>query len=72
MINSVRVRISRNFKDYPMCIGLSKQQRIEIMNKVKRACESFEDEDLKGTFYCYEGMTEETKNKLMEECFLFK
>lgn len=41
------------------------------MNKVKQACESFEG-DLKGTFYCYEGMKPAVKDQLMEDCFLFK
>ena len=50
----------------------NKKQRIEILNIVKKACESFEDETLKGTFYEFKGMKEAQRNQLNSDCFLFK
>ena len=55
MVNSTRIRVGRNLADYPLGPGVSKQQRLDIMNKVVKACETFEG-DLKGTFYPLEGM----------------
>jgi len=54
-----------------MCTGLDKKQRIEILNIVKKASESFEG-DLEGTFYVFKGMSEAQKTKLNSDCFLFK
>jgi hypothetical protein len=50
MIISTRIRVGRNLADYPLGPGLSKEQRLEIMNKVVTALETFEG-DLKGKFY---------------------
>ena len=59
MVNSTRIRVGRNLAGYPLGPGVSKEQRLEIMNKVVTACETFEG-DLKGTFYPLEGMSPET------------
>ena len=59
MVNSTRIRVGRNLKGYPLGPGVSKAQRLEIMEKVKKACETF-DGDLKGTFYPLEGMNKAT------------
>ena len=50
MIVSTRIRVGRNLEGYPLGPGLSKEQRLEIMNKVVSALETFEG-DLKGSFY---------------------
>jgi len=55
MIVSTRIRVGRNLADYPLGPGVSKEQRLEIMNKVTEAAKTFDD-DLKGTFYPLEGM----------------
>ncbi len=34
MIVSTRIRVGRNLADYPLGPGLTKEQRLEIMNKV--------------------------------------
>ena len=39
---------------------VSKEQRLEIMNKVTEACNNFKD-DLKGTFYPLDGMDKKTQ-----------
>ena len=59
MIVSTRIRVGRNLADYPLGPGLTKEQRNEVMEKVVKACESFEG-DLKGTFYSLLGMSKET------------
>lgn len=56
MVNSTRIRVGRNFADFPLGPGVTKEQRLEIMNKVVEACGNFED-DLKGKFYPLETMT---------------
>ena len=56
MVNSTRIRVGRNLAGYPLGPGVTKEQRVEIMNKVVEACNKFEG-DLKGKFYPLEGMT---------------
>ena len=50
MIVSTRIRVGRNLADFPLGPALSKEQRLEVMNKVVAAVNTFEG-DLKGTFY---------------------
>ena len=57
MILSTRIRVGRNLDGYPLGPGISRDQRLEVMNKVVAACNAF-DGDLKGTFYPLEGMSE--------------
>jgi len=71
MVVSTRIRVGRNLAGYPLGPGVSKEQRLEIMNKVVEACNTFEG-DLKGTFYPLEGMDKKTQNQLIEDHFLFK
>lgn len=55
MVNSTRIRVGRNLAGFPLGPGVSKEQRLEIMNLVVKACDTFEG-DLKGKFYPLEGM----------------
>jgi len=71
MIVSTRIRVGRNLADFPLGPALTKQQRIEVMNKVVTAVGTFTG-DLQGTFYSLDGMDSETQNKLIEDHFLFK
>lgn len=71
MIVSTRIRVGRNLADFPLGPALSKAQRLEVMNKVVKAVETFEG-DLAGKFYPLQGMDKETQNKLIEDHFLFK
>ena len=61
MIKSTRIRVGRNLKGYPLGPGVTKEQRMDIMNKVVEACNKFEG-DLKGTFYPLEGMDKKTQD----------
>jgi protein-arginine kinase len=56
MVMSTRIRVGRNMANYPLGPGVTKQQRLEIMNNVVKAAQNFTG-DLKGTFYPLEGMS---------------
>jgi len=56
---------------FPLGPGVTKEQRVDIMNKVVAACEKFEG-DLKGKFYPLEGMDEKVQKQLIEDHYLFK
>ncbi len=71
MIVSTRIRVGRNLDGYPLGPGVSKEQRLEIMQKVVDACNTFTG-DLKGTFYPLEGMSKEVQDQLIADHFLFK
>ena len=71
MIVSTRIRVGRNLADYPLGPALTKEQRLEVMNKVVQAVQTFTG-DLKGTFYPIQGMDKDTQTKLIEDHFLFK
>jgi len=71
MILSTRIRVGRNMADYPLGPGVSRSQRLDIMNKVVEACEQFEG-DLKGKFYALETMSEKDQKQLIADHFLFK
>lgn len=60
MIVSTRIRVGRNLADYPLCPAITKEQRLEVMNKIVSTLSTLEG-DLKGTFHQLEGMDEETK-----------
>lgn len=71
MVVSTRIRVGRNLHGYPLGPGVSKEQRLEIMNKVVDACSKFEG-DLAGKFYPLEGMSKEDQDQLIADHFLFK
>ena len=71
MVNSTRIRVGRNLKNYPLGPGVSKAQRLEIMKMVVEACNKFEG-DLKGKFYSLETMSKKDQEQLIEDHFLFK
>jgi creatine kinase/arginine kinase len=71
MIVSTRIRVGRNLQGFPLGPGVSKEQRDQIMENVKKAAETFEG-DLAGTFYPLEGMDEKTRQQLVEDHVLFK
>ncbi len=54
-----------------MCTGLDKKQRMEILEIVKTACESFEEDsesgiNLKGTFYDFKTMKEKERMGIVD------
>jgi hypothetical protein len=58
MVVSTRIRVGRNLDGFPLGPGVTKDQRLEIMQKVVDACNKFEG-DLAGKFYPLEGMSKE-------------
>ena len=71
MVNSTRIRVGRNLAGYPLGPGVTKEQRLEIMNKVVQACSQFTG-DLAGKFYPLEGMSKRDQDQLIADHFLFK
>lgn len=71
-IVSTRIRVGRNLKGYPLAPMITKEQRLEIMN---RAAATFKENftgDLAGEFYPLEGMDESVRQQLVNDHFLFK
>ena len=71
MILSTRIRVGRNLADFPLGPGITKDQRDQVESLVKKACESFTGE-LEGTYYALSSMSEDDRNQLIEDHFLFK
>jgi hypothetical protein len=71
MIKSTRIRVGRNLDGYPLAPGISDDQRKEVEAKVVEAVNAFEG-DLKGTYFPLNNMTDEDKNQLIADHFLFK
>jgi hypothetical protein len=71
MVNSTRIRVGRNLKNYPLGPGVNKEQRLEIMDAVVKATEAFDDE-LKGSFHKLDGMDKAVQDQLIADHFLFK
>jgi arginine kinase len=71
MIISTRIRVGRNLADFPLGPGISRDQRNKVEELVKKACTSFTGE-LEGTYYALNSMTEDQKNQLINDHFLFK
>lgn len=71
MINSTRIRVGRNLADYPLGTAVTAAQRREIESKVVSALESF-DGELKGKYYSLATMSDEDRDQLIADHFLFK
>jgi len=71
MVNSTRIRVGRNLDGYPLGPGVTKEQRLEIRDKVVKACETFEGE-LKGKYYSLDGMSKADSDALTADHYLFK
>lgn len=71
MINSTRIRVGRNFADYPLGSAVSREQRLEIEAKVTKALSNLTG-DLKGKYYSLGNMTEADRKQLTADHFLFK
>ncbi len=71
MIISTRIRVARNLADYPLGTAVTALQRRDIEEKVVSALKSL-DGELKGTYYSLDNMTDDNKNQLISDHFLFK
>jgi len=70
-IISTRIRVARNLAGYPLGPGLSREQRLEIEQKIIEACSKFTGE-LAGRYYSLATMSESDRKQLVEDHFLFK
>jgi len=70
-IVSTRIRVGRNFDNMPLGPAITKEQRDEIERVASQALNSL-DNNLKGTYYPLNGMSQELKKRLIEDHFLFK
>ena len=71
MILSTRIRVARNIAKYPFGAGITKQQRLDLMDEVSAICDKLPGE-LKGDFYPLVHMTKDVQNQLIQDHFLFK
>ena len=71
MIISTRIRVARNLADYVLGPGLNREQRLEIMEKVRKVCELFPAE-LSGAFHTLDSLTPEERDELIKDHFLMR
>ncbi|XP_031557190.1 arginine kinase [Actinia tenebrosa] len=70
-IRSTRIRVARNLKGYALTPGLTRNERLDIERKVVGVLSSLTG-DLGGHYYPLTGMDEVTRQKLVNDHFLFK
>ena len=71
MIASTRIRLSRNFVNFPLGPHINAQERLIIRDKVRSVCETFTG-DLAGTFYDLEDMPDWMKTEHRSKGWLYK
>lgn len=69
-IHSTRIRVGRNIEGFGLSPGITKEQRQEMEKLMIKAFESLEGE-FAGTYYPLTGMEEATRQKLVDDHFLF-
>jgi creatine kinase len=69
-VRKISITLLRNITGFPLVPGLSKKQRLEVMDVIEKCCEEFDD-DLKGTFYKLEEISESEK-KIIQDINLRK
>lgn len=70
-VKSTRIRVGRNLKGFPFAPMMTKELRLEVMQKIVDALLSLEG-DFKGKFFPLEGMNPEDQKQLIADHFLFK
>mmetsp|Transcript_1729 Transcript_1729/g.6064 ORF Transcript_1729/g.6064 Transcript_1729/m.6064 type:complete len:370 (+) Transcript_1729:433-1542(+) len=70
-IISTRIRVGRNLEGYPLATGQSRKDRQDIERKVVGALQSLGG-DLSGKYYPLNFMSEDDRQKLVNDHFLFK
>lgn len=69
-IHSTRIRVGRNIEGFGLSPGITQSQRQEMEKLMIKAFESLEG-DFAGTYYPLTGMDEATRQKLVDDHFLF-
>jgi len=68
---STRIRVGRNLEGMPLGAAISQTQRDEVEKSVVGVLKGFEGE-LEGAYYPLLGMSNETREQLIQDHFLFK
>jgi len=69
-VKSTRIRVGRNIDGFGLSPGITKDQRLNVENLMKKAFGNLEG-DLAGTYYPLTGMAENVRQQLVDDHFLF-
>merc|ERR1719244_2421195 len=69
-VHSTRIRVGRNIDGFGLSPGITKQQRIDVENLMKKAFANLTG-DLAGTYFPLTGMDEAVRQQLVDDHFLF-
>merc|ERR1712055_101230 len=69
-VHSTRIRVGRSIDGFGLSPGITKEQRLEVENLMKKAFANLTG-DLAGTYYPLTGMDEKVRQQLVDDHFLF-
>merc|ERR1712202_31976 len=69
-VHSTRIRVGRSIDGFGLSPGITKTQRLDVENLMKKAFANLEG-DLAGTYYPLTGMAENVRQQLVDDHFLF-
>merc|ERR1712061_608441 len=69
-VHSTRIRVGRSIDGFGLSPGITKEQRLEVEELMKKAFANLEG-DLAGTYYPLTGMDEKVRQQLVDDHFLF-
>merc|ERR1712242_118660 len=69
-VHSTRIRVGRNIDGFGLSPGITKQQRTDVENLMKKAFANLKG-DLAGTYFPLTGMDEKVRQQLVDDHFLF-
>ena len=69
-VHSTRIRVGRNIQGFGLSPGITRKQRQEVETLMKTAFNDLSG-DLTGNYYPLQGMDESTRQKLVQDHFLF-
>jgi len=69
-VHSTRIRVGRNIDGFGLSPGITKQQRLDVEQLMKKAFDNLKG-DLAGTYYPLSGMSEKVRQQLVDDHFLF-
>merc|ERR1712062_754668 len=69
-VHSTRIRVGRSINGFGLSPGITKEQRLGVVNLMKKAFANLSG-DLAGTYFPLTGMGEEVRQQLVDDHFLF-
>merc|ERR1719225_480133 len=69
-VHSTRIRVGRSIDGFGLSPGITKQQRLDVENLMKKAFSNLSG-DLAGTYFPLTGMSEKARQQLVDDHFLF-